>query len=454
MNKCFLFGFLCLISVSAIAENVHKWTWLESENVLTNDNGWAFHTQGTPEELVITGVKARPETQQDADFRTVFADTKCTLVSIKSSLFAHSAVIGSIGIPACTTNLPVQFLAWSYCTNFIVDPEWRGEEIPTQMTAGAKKNAYTEFPLHEGLKKIGSQAFGGVYYEGNANKILVIPASVEEIGGSAFSGCNYTSVVFAAGSKLKRIESATFAHNAGHVGKIEFPASVEYIGYQAFGWARNLGEIVFPEDSNLKEIDSQAFTYVDSVKKPLILPSKLEIIGDQAFSGANITGKLVIPASVRRIGNSAFNSNGGMTEVIFMEGCTNIGSSVFTRATSVTNIVFPKSLQYVGGGAMFGNDGWSNMRKGNIYWQSCPEFGMSTNLFYMCNRINNKESDEMTITNHLCTAKWIKFAEDYTENYGYTFEIPEKRKQVGVWFSGKNEAVVASWILPTLITIR
>ena len=81
-----------------------------------------------------------------------------------------------------------------------------------------------------------------------ALKSIEIPASVESIGAGAFSFNNWSSletVTFAAGSKLKRIETFTFNY-ADKLKSIIIPSSVTSIGAGAFRLTTNLQSITIP----------------------------------------------------------------------------------------------------------------------------------------------------------------------------------------------------------------
>ena len=57
--------------------------------------------------------------------------------------------------------------------------------------------------------------------------------------------------------------------------KVEFPKSLEYIGYSSFANCENLKQIIFEEDCNLTVIDIEAFEDCVSLESP-VLPVKLK----------------------------------------------------------------------------------------------------------------------------------------------------------------------------------
>ena len=104
------------------------------------------------------------------------------------------------------------------------------------------------------LTAIGTQAFWG-----SSLVSISIPASVEEIRGSAFFGCSsLKTVTFEKGSKLKTV--AGFSHCTS-LTTIEIPASVETIGQYAFNDCTSLHTVTFEKGSKLKTISNGAFAF-------------------------------------------------------------------------------------------------------------------------------------------------------------------------------------------------
>ena len=126
------------------------------------------------------------------------------------------------------------------------------------------------------LTAIGTQAFWG-----SSLVSISIPASVEEIRGSAFFGCSsLKTVTFEKGSKLKTV--AGFSHCTS-LTTIEIPASVETIGQYAFNDCTSLHTVTFEKGSQLKTVDGfsncTALTTVD-----MSACTQVTVIGEYAFS--------------------------------------------------------------------------------------------------------------------------------------------------------------------------
>ncbi|MDR2047515.1 MAG: leucine-rich repeat protein [Clostridiales bacterium] len=192
----------------------------------------------------------------------------------------------------------------------------------------------TEIGLGSALVNIGNSAF----QDCKSLKAAAIPASVEKIYGSAFSGCSaLETVTIADGSVLENIGGFAF-YEAKSLKSINLPDSVTYIGVSAFSKCVSL----------------------TSVR----LPAGLTKIEPLAFFAAGITD-LIIPASVTEIGNAAFQGCSNLKSITFEDGSLleKLGDGVFSmHDTSGMNnggaeynpnlrtVTLPASLTTVGAG--------------------------------------------------------------------------------------------------------
>ena len=88
--------------------------------------------------------------------------------------------------------------------------------------------------------------------------------------------------------------------------KVEFPKSLEYIGYSSFANCENLKQIIFEEDCNLTVIDIEAFEDCVSLESP-VLPVKLKKINYMAFCRCKKIEEMNFPESVEYISNYALS---------------------------------------------------------------------------------------------------------------------------------------------------
>ena len=246
------------------------------------------------------------------------------------------------------------------------------------------KDARHEFNLPANLESIGNNAF---YYCYTLSGDVVIPESVTQIGGWAFTGCqNITSIVLPEG--LKRIETATFT-SCQYLDSVHFPTSIEYIGDYAFqscgfkeitlpegvsfGTAvfmsnQKLTKVTFPE--NLTKIEKSMFSNCSSLKEIVIpegvksieygafsscisltditLPVGVEIIGENAFTRCSSLASIDIPNTVTTIGIMAFMDCTSLTRIVIPDNVTSISNYAFFNCTSLTDISFPVGIEIIG----------------------------------------------------------------------------------------------------------
>jgi len=176
--------------------------------------------------------------------------------------------------------------------------------------------------LREGLPvtEIADRAFFDSY---NALTItsVWIPASVKNIGNSAFHTCaKLKSVIFESGSGLEHIDSNAFS-NSG-VESIIIPASVKVIGLAAFVACTGLTSVIFEDGSALNYIGERAFGYTG-----------LE----------NIT----IPESVTVIDPYAFRESAKLKSVVFENGSKlkHIGFAMFYGCTGLETVTLPVIME-------------------------------------------------------------------------------------------------------------
>ena len=199
--------------------------------------------------------------------------------------------------------------------------------------------ATVTFEKESQLKTIGGGYSGSSsYYYGafsgcSSLTSIEIPASVETIEAAAFKGCSsLTTVTFEQGSQLKTIGGDYYkqfyygAFSDCPITTIEIPASVETIGSSAFSGCTSLTAIEIP--ASVTTIGTAAFKGCSSLTTVTFEKgSQLKTIGGGysgssyygAFSDCPITS-IEIPASVTTIGTAAFKGCSSLTTVTFEKG--------------------------------------------------------------------------------------------------------------------------------------
>lgn len=211
----------------------------------------------------------------DGAFQSCGSLTQVTLPStafrLGKNLFSECRKLQSVTLPENLTAIPDGM--FSYCQNL------RTLRIPPQ------------------VKSIGNSSF---QYSGL--KKVVLPASVNSIGASAFdSSSDLNQVVFQGG--LSRIESSTFAH-CSSLSQVKLPANVTYIGDSAF-----IGTAI-----------------------PRVNLESIGTIGLQAFSGCTRLVTVSFPKKLKALDSEAFSNCGNLASAVFAGDAPQMGKQVFAAS--------------------------------------------------------------------------------------------------------------------------
>lgn len=181
-------------------------------------------------------------------------------------------------------------------------------------------------------------------------KKVIFPASLKEIGISAFEDSVVTEVVLKEG--LTTISQYAFYRSS--LKAITIPASVTEIGFNAFSKSKKLEDITF-KNNNL-ELHIRMFfdtKFLDKNKNE----DGLYIINN-VLLGAEIKNNrnLVVPANITKIARNAFDRNtydADLTTVDFTQATqlVEIGDSAFLKQENLRNLEFPTSLRVIGSAA-------------------------------------------------------------------------------------------------------
>ena len=169
----------------------------------------------------------------------------------------------------------------------------------------------TRVTIPDGVKAIDSLAFG---FNDRVVEVY-IPASVEEIGWSAFSCCHdLKRIVFGDNSSLKKIGAFAFSGCRG-IEEVRLPESLETIGGDVFANCVNLKKVEF-EGNRLECIWKGAFSGCTNLRD-IVIPEGVSTIGIDAFKNCDNLTTIAIPSTVTEIGNGAFKKCDNLTDVHF-----------------------------------------------------------------------------------------------------------------------------------------
>ena len=299
-----------------------------------------------------------------------YAFSGCT--NLKETVFGNGLEkICNAAFEACSSLQTIELPA------SVVEISWYAFQNCVSLEAAA---------LNEGLRSIGGKAFYNTAFgtcldtgEIKAGKLL-IPSTVQTIGGGAFQNCKYLGEIEFKneGTEILTIESSILNQVFGGcklLEKITFPERLKTIPDYAFSGCTGLREVVFGsfteelgqgvfenctalEAANLPAavvtIKSGAFQGCSRLKSA-DLKEGLRTIEIRAFYGAAFEdGYLNIPSTVQRIGKGAFASCSALTEVSFANGDTvvlqlesSITDKVFGDCTKLEKVKLPDRLKVI-----------------------------------------------------------------------------------------------------------
>lgn len=146
-------------------------------------------------------------------------------------------------------------------------------------------------------------------------KSLVLPASLEKIGESAFASSGLKAFeLLESNEHFAVLDGVLFSKDMSTL--IDYPAAstakeyavpegVTTLSEGAFSECKNLRKIILPE--GITAIPDSSFTGNGKSKTEVILPKSIEHIGQGACNHAVLGDRLEIPAGVKSIGEMAFD---------------------------------------------------------------------------------------------------------------------------------------------------
>ena len=230
------------------------------------------------------------------------------------------------------------------------------DEIPN--LAMNSKESLTSLVLQDNLKRIGGAigggrgAFGGCV---NLSGSLIIPEGVEQIGSASFNGCTSLTGKLSLPSTLKILGSEDcyesyhdgVFYGCNFVCELIIPESVEIIGGGNFGNCKNFyGEIRLPD--GLKWIGPGAFEGCENFTGDLIIPQTITSIPQNCFNGTWLGGALVLHDGITTIGDGAFANTGLKGELRLPKNLEVTSHSVFYNCDFSGELILPQSLYTIG----------------------------------------------------------------------------------------------------------
>ncbi len=233
---------------------------------------------------------------------------------------------------------------WEYC-----EIHW-GDPAPPW---SAYQDDITAIVIEEGVMGIGAHAFMGLH----GLKSVSLPASLAYIGEQAFTQCRYLeTVTIPENSDLMELGDEAFSA-AMSLKAFPLPEGLRSIGYECFYW-NALTNVHIP--ASVKAIGEKAFDSCDDLESITVaeengffasydgaLYSK-DMTTVYRYPQAAKTKQIIVPDSVRTIEGNAFSDCINVVNIWLPDGITEIKRYTFTHCDKLTYIRLPETLTTLG----------------------------------------------------------------------------------------------------------
>ncbi len=194
-----------------------------------------------------------------------------------------------------------------------------------------------EITLPENLQVIRHHAFYGT-----GISAVNLPSSIVDIEYNAFEECRYLKNIIIP-SSVKTLQNSVF-FNCASLLSVELPDSLTSIGWDTFRGCTSLTSVEIP--NTVATINGRAF-YDCYVLKTVTFPLQLTSIGDEAFRYCYALENIELPTSLTSLGSYAF-SNCDQLQSVTVPGVTTIGDRVFEACDNLKEVSLPTTLDRCG----------------------------------------------------------------------------------------------------------
>lgn len=225
----------------------------------------------------------------------------------------------------------------------------------------ANGTVITSYDIPYGTEIVSSFAF---YHNYNAASEIfdyapitnvTIPASVSEIGESAFQLPYLETVTFTAATAEKPAATsltlgveafANMSLPAQSLRSISLPERLISLGNNAFRDCSALSSVTFEEGCELSSLGTYVFYGCEKLSA-IDLPDTVNTIGQNSFYGTGLTS-FVMPSKMTALPNYMFSDCEQFKEITWAPGITTIGNYAFRNCTSLTQIDIPETVTSIG----------------------------------------------------------------------------------------------------------
>lgn len=209
----------------------------------------------------------------------------------------------------------------------------------------------TEFTVPQRFTRLGNDAF-----KGSALRQITIPGSIATVGNSCFANCSQLMAVTIE-EGVQSLGDSCFAGSTLMLRQVEIPASVSYIGEQAFyinAWQTygNLKSIdVDPNNRNYTSVDGVLYNKAMTrlMQCPgrfvgeLVIPEGVTETADYSISYCSDITRVVVPSTMQRLGEFFLNNCPRVTELEMHA----VVPPAHTSRLVVSNYAYPDLTLYV-----------------------------------------------------------------------------------------------------------
>ena len=313
----------------------------------------------------------RPWESYEDYIKKVVIEDGVTLIG--NNAFYHCGKIVSVILPDSVTSIGES--AFYYCKKL------QSINIPDGITTISARAFYsceilTEIPLPDSVTEIGEYAFyccenlqsinipngitaisTGTFNGCEELTEIILPGSVTEIGEDAFTRCyGLTEIVIP--DSVTTIGNEAFA-SCGELENVTIGNGVTTIGDYAFARCDKLTSITIPK--NITTIGNGAFYDCITLTNIMVDKDNQYFVNDEygvlfnkdktmlmQYPIGNTRTSYTIPDGVKTIGEVAFYSCDGLTEIVIPDGVTTIGYGAFRDCLNLKDITIPDSVTTIG----------------------------------------------------------------------------------------------------------
>lgn len=230
--------------------------------------------------------------------------------------------------------------------------------VVTGFASTSSRTPSIEIPAeHNGLPvtEIGADAFKGISILSQVR----IPGSVTTINSSAFQNCTSLTTVNFLEDGLVTIGASAFS-GCTRLETIHLPDSLVTLGNYVFNSTAVKVLELGPNIQTISAATIRAMQIVDvdpdnpyyvSEDNVIYTPDETSII---AYACKSLLNTLTVKATVRTIGDRAFDGAAALTSIALPSGLTTIGSYVFQSCTGLASVSIPDTVASIGSYAFQG----------------------------------------------------------------------------------------------------